>query len=360
MYKVHRLVAISFLKNPENKPTVDHIDRQRINNKVENLKWATSSEQNNNRSYINHKGACRSIWRLDKETGEKLENYKSLIDAGKWSVENKKLIVSINTAAKNISKAVYNKQELFGFKWLYDEKIIEGEIWKKIPRLFINGAKGFFASNFGRIKNSSSEIFNSSIKDKKDDYVSVGIKGKKYKVHRLIAQTFLDNPENKKFVNHKNGIKNDNRLENLEFVTPSENSRHAVNIGLILCKKIIQYSVTGVKLNEFDSIIQASKETNVNASNICLCCTGKSNTAGGYIWKHYDNLEDIKISTKKMPSTLKPVIQYSMEGNKIQEFDTLKIASEKTNILYTSISSCCRGYRNQKTAGGFKWTFRDN
>jgi len=63
-------------------------------------------------------------------------------------------------------------------------------------------------------------------------YYTVALCGKSYKVHRLIAIAFITNPQAKKFINHKNGIKTDNRVENLEWVTSQENNIHALKHGL--------------------------------------------------------------------------------------------------------------------------------
>lgn len=89
-------------------------------------------------------------------------------------------------------------------------------------------------------------------------------------VHILLAQAFISNPENKPFVNHRNGIKTDNRLENLEWVTHAENIKHAYRLGLVKKKgKRVIDKCTG---NEYKNIKEAAEILNLNYS-----------TARGYI-----------------------------------------------------------------------------
>lgn len=99
-------------------------------------------------------------------------------------------------------------------------------------------------------------------------------------VHRLVAETFLPNPDNLKYVNHKDEDRRNNSIDNLEWCT------NRYNITYSLGKKVIQLSKEGIQLRAFNSIAEASKEFNIPTTNISKCCKGIRKSAGNFIWRY--------------------------------------------------------------------------
>lgn len=116
-------------------------------------------------------------------------------------------------------------------------------------------------------------------------------------VHRLVGETFLDNLDNYPVINHKDGRKLNNNVDNLEWCMISHNVKHAYNIGLTKIKKLYgkenpkarkveQYDLENNFIKLWYSIVDASNDLKIDSSSISAVCKGKRKTAGGYIWKY--------------------------------------------------------------------------
>ena len=108
---------------------------------------------------------------------------------------------------------------------LTTEPDLEGEIWKPYV-----GDSRYLVSNIGRVRGLYGQLL--IPKEHKQGYLRLRIGNKYCLIHRLVAETFIPNPENKATVNHINGVKSDNKVENLEWATQSENNKHANITGL--------------------------------------------------------------------------------------------------------------------------------
>lgn len=165
------------------------------------------------------------------------------------------------------------------------------EIWKTIIE-----ATNYEISNTGFVRNKKTQqILKGRLS--KNGYFQVSIKidienkfMNRY-IHRLVAQYFLDNIENKREVNHKDGNKINNHFSNLEWVTSSENQKHRHLIGKTKTsqRKVGAFDLDGKLILQYDSIIDAftslNKPSRVNIDN---ALQGKQKTAYGYVWKYLD------------------------------------------------------------------------
>lgn len=288
---VHRVIALTFIPNPEQKHSVHHKNRDKNDNRVVNLEWVTITECNRlKRKMIkreHYTNSSRAVWKCDINTGERLEKFDSLKIAALSVTDTKDGKSKICAVArKRVEKGGYIRKSAFGFKWEYEEEShIQGEEWKPIDPQHTKGVQGYHISSEGRIRNHHGRV--GIPFGKPNDYCYHAIHPHQFRVHRLMALTFLETIPGKYVVNHIDGDKTNCRLSNLEWCTYSENSQHAHDTGLLSTKKNIrQYTLDGNFIKEYESVTQAQSENDIVSIKTKTNGVGQS---GGYQWRLSDD-----------------------------------------------------------------------
>jgi len=267
---IHKLIGIAFVENPDpiNFTTIIFKNKDDPNiNRADNLRWASKAEQNQLKpKCITNPASGRKIICIDPSNNYPNQYFDTMTKGAEWIRNNTNFgnssIDTIITGITTVCSGV--RQTSYGFNWVYDdnneEHLINTE-WKDIPPDIVDGTEGYMISRNGEIKDKNGRL--SKPTQPNNGYYPCYIAGKTYKLHRLLAFVFKENddPINNTMINHIDGNKLNNCLDNLEWVSNSKNVKHAYDNGLNPNARKI--SCENTENNEtllFNSIVQAAEE----------------------------------------------------------------------------------------------------
>jgi hypothetical protein len=197
-------------------------------------------------------------------------------------------------------------------------------------------------------------------------------------IHRLLARTFIPNPDNKPYIDHINTDITDYRLDNLRWVTAKENANNPLTLQHCKTntyikqvskkanatkvangtktapKNVFQYSKDGLFIAEYDSYSEAERCTGVNHRTISIVCDDNTSSAGGFLWFSH-KASDVKYQRRIHP-TSKPIIQYDKFGSFIKEWNSIREASISLGIPTGNI---IRSINNEGKPRKYKFRFKE-
>ena len=360
-YQVGNLILRILVGEPQPGQSCDHIDQNRLNNAVSNLRWATGKEQNaNQRTREPSDGTSMSVTAIDSEGDETVYADRASAAAAYITAYD---TASLRSVMKGIGHAINTKSRYRGALWKIGpqtgDSIVE---WRAIPQDVFPNCQGCVVSRCGLIKEKFGRITAGYLA------ASGYRKYSGHRVHRIVAYVYV--PENRDlrlYVDHKDQSTANNHADNLRWVTARGNLDNCEMPNQV---SVDQYTIDGTYLATHASLRKAvSVATKVHAGpvymrNIQYNIEGAQDTAYGFVWKHSDTTkrsaaEDRAVKRKRDASYRQPVIRTD-PGTTEDIGDAFRSIAEAMNAFPTAnkISMCCNGTR--KTSGGFGWRYIGN
>lgn len=350
-FYLHILVASYFIPNPDNKKTVNHIDRNKQNNNINNIEWSTHKEQMqhviNNEKYI--PSGCKNIIATNIKTDETI-TFDTVIEFCKV------LKCSKTTLYYNRLELETNKYKVFDYIYVIDSKIpediddTEHRIIKYCPDYLIN-------TNGQIYSNKSSRYLSPVIVN---NYYHINLAKTSWLVSRLVAEIFIPNPNNLPIVNHKNLNTLDNKVTNLEWVDNIGNAKHASENGCLKMVKICQFDINNKFIKCYNSRQDAELEADTDLYKVLNI--KQEYCKNRYIWRYEkdceltNNIYINKIEFWSYNALSKDICIFDKKYKFIEYHSDIDTVSKKYNIDNVSIHRLCQKNFRYKEKLHFKYS----
>lgn len=262
----------------------------------------------------------------------------------------------------------YNTEEVWkdvvGYEGYYEVSNI-GRV-RRVPR-YITGVNGVTRFWKGRILKQTTT---------QDGYLrcilSKDGKTKHVRSHVLVAESFVENPNNYPVINHKDENPANNHIDNLEWCSIAYNNSYGTRTERAINsegfkknternkKPVLKITVTGEVVDRFDSLKSAYESNpDYTKASVAACCSKRLNTYKGYFWIYEEDYSDEELESRtaitQNTQSVK-VLQFDLNGNFIKEHESMGKASREVGVNSGSIHQCCNGV--MKTAGNYKWEYK--